>query len=108
MQLSFGANPQYIEAFATLFSGMGKMYYNSGNDISREEFPNGYAIYAFDLTPDVCGSSPHFNAVQRGNLAVTITFSAAPTTAMTLVCYGEFENLIQIDAERNVIYDYTG
>ena len=108
MQLSFGANPQYIEAFATLFSGTGKMYYNSGNDISREEFPNGYAIYAFDLTPDVCGSSPHFNAVQRGNLAVTITFSAAPTVAVTLVCYGEFENLIQIDAERNVIYDYTG
>jgi hypothetical protein len=85
------------------------MYYNSGNDIiSREEIPNGYAIYAFDLTPDVCGSSPHFNAVQRGNLAVSITFSRAPTVAVSLVCYGEFENIIQIDAERNVIYDYAG
>ena len=108
MKLSFGANPEYIEAFGTLFSGTGKMYYNSGNDISREEFPNGYAIYAFDLTPDVCGSSPHFNAVQRGNLSVTITFSAAPAATVTLVCYGEFENLIQIDAERIVIYAYSG
>ena len=97
MQLSFGANPQYIEAFNTLFSGTGKMYYNCGNDILREEFPNGYAIYAFDLTPDVCGSSPHFNAVQRGNLAVTITFSVAPTAAVSLVRYGEFENLITPD-----------
>ena len=51
LNLSFGANPQYIKAFSTLFSGTGKMYYNSGNDISRQEFPNGYAIYAFDLTP---------------------------------------------------------
>ena len=79
-----------------------------GNDISREEFPNGYAIYAFDLTPDICSSADHFNMIQRGNLAVDIPFSNAPTAAASLVCYGEFENSIHIDAERNVIYDYSG
>ena len=108
LQLSYGNNPKYIEAYTTLFSGTGKMYYDVGNDISREEFPNGYAIYAFDLTPDMCSSSPHFNTVQRGNLAVDIRFSAAPTAAASLVCYGEFENTIHIDSERNVIYDYSG
>ena len=54
LQLSFGANPRFIEAFCTLFSGTGKMYFNTGNDISRDEFPNGYSIYAFDLTADMC------------------------------------------------------
>ena len=108
MQLSFGANPRFIEAFNTLFSGTGKMYLNSGNGLSREEFANRYAVYAFDMTPDMCGSSPHFNAVQRGNFAVDIKFSAPPTEAVSLVCYGEFENTIQIDAERNVVYDYSG
>ena len=108
LQLSFGANSRFIEAFSTLFSGTGKMYLNNGNDISRDEFANGNAIFAFDLTADMCGSSPHFNTVQRGNLAVDIKFSVAPTTAVSLVCYGEFENLIQIDAERNVVYDYSG
>ena len=39
----------------TLFSGTGKMYFNTGNDISQEDFPRGYALYAFDLTPDMCG-----------------------------------------------------
>lgn len=106
MTLSFGANPRFVEAFFTQFSGTGKMFYNTGNDISREEFPKGFAIYALDLTPDLCGASPHFNTVQRGNLAVDIKFSVATTTAVSLVCYGEFENLIQIDAERNVIYDH--
>ena len=108
IQLSFGTNPRYVEAFNTLFSGTGKMYYNSGNDISREEYPSGYALFALDLTPDMCGSSSHFNAIQRGNLALDIKFSTAPTTAVSLLCYGEFENLIQIDAERNVVYDYSG
>lgn len=109
IQLSFGAaNSRFIEAFLTQFSGTGKMYYNRGNDISREEFPNGFALYAFDLTPDMCGSSSHFNPVQKGNLSIDIQFSAAPVQAVNLVCYGEFENIIQIDSERNVIYDYVG
>ena len=58
-------------------------------------------------TPDMCGSSDHFNVVQRGNLAVDIKFSTAPTDAVSLVCYGEFENTIDIDSERNVVYDYS-
>ena len=50
---------------------------------------------------------PHFNVVQRGNLAVDIKFSTAPTDAVSLVCYGEFENTIHIDSERNVIYNFN-
>ena len=109
LQLSYtAATRRYIEAFLTLFSGTGKMFYDVGNDISRDEFVNGFNLYSADLSPDMCGSSAHFNVVQRGNLAVDIKFSTAPTVAVSLVCYGEFENTIHIDSERNVIYDYAG
>ena len=108
IQLSYAAaTPRFIKAYNTLFSGTGKMYYNTGNDISRQDYPNGYALYAFDLTPDMCGSYPHFNVVQKGNLAIEIQFTTAPTAAVSVVCYGEFENTIHIDSERNVIYDYS-
>ena len=83
------------------------MNYNTGLDISREDYPKGYTIYAFDLTPDMCGSSPYFNAVQHGALTIDITFATAPTTALALVCYGDFENIIQIDGDRNVMYDMS-
>ena len=102
------ANPRFIEAYLTMFSGTGKLFYNAGSDISRDDFGNGYALYAADLTPDMCGSSDHFNVVQRRNLAVDIKFSTAPTDAVSLVRYGEFENTINIDSERNVVYDYSG
>ena len=74
-----------------MFSGTGKLFYDAGNDISRDDFKNGYTLYAADLTPDMCGSSDHFNVVQRGNLAVDIKFTTAPTAAVSLMCYGEFE-----------------
>ena len=109
LQLSYTAgNFRYIEAFLTMFSGAGKLFYNAGNDVTRDEYAGGYAVYDADLTPHMCGSSPHFNVVQRGNLAVDIKFSTAPTDAVNLVCYGEFKNTIHIDSERNVIYDYSG
>ena len=66
LQLSYtAANPRYIEAFLTIFSGTGRLFYNGGKDVTREEYSNGDALYLADLTPDMCGSSDHFNLVQR-------------------------------------------
>ena len=109
LHLSYtAATIRYIEAYLGMFSGTGKLFYDVGNDVSREDFNNGYALYTVDLTPDMCGSSDHFNVVQRRNLALNLKFTTAPTAAVSLVCYGEFENTIHIDSERNVIYDYEG
>ena len=97
----------FIQAYNTLFSGTGKMYANMGLDISREDYPNGYTLYAFDLTPDMCNSTDYFNAVQHGSLSVDITFATNPKDAIAMVCYGDFENVIRIDSQRNVIYDIS-
>ena len=97
----------FIQAYNTLFSGTGKMYANTGLDISREDYDNGYTLYAFDLTPDMCDTTDHFNAVQRGSLSLDITFTKRVDAAIAMVCYGVFENIIRVDSERNVIYDIS-
>ena len=97
----------FIQAYTTLFSGTGKMYANTGLDITREDYAGGYALYAFDLTPDMCNTTDYFNAVQRGSLSVDITFDEQTTVPINMVCYGDFENIICIDSERNVVYDIS-
>ena len=97
----------FIQAYNTLFSGTGKMYANIGLDITREEYAGGYTLYAFDLTPDMCNSADYFNAVQRGTLSVDITFDGQTEVPINMVCYGDFENVIRIDSERNVVYDIS-
>ena len=96
----------FDEAYNTLFSGTGKIYSNAGLDITREDYPGGYALYAFDLTPDMCKSADYFNTVQRGSLTLALTLKKADH-AIGMVCYGDFENVIRIDAERNAIYDIS-
>ena len=97
----------FIQAYNTLFSGTGKMYANMGLDITREDYPNGYTLYAFDLTPDMCNAADYFNTVQRGSLSVDITFDGQTEDPLAMVCYADFENIIRIDSERNVIYDIS-
>ena len=96
----------FDEAYNTLFSGTGKIYSNAGLDIDRDDYPGGFALYAFDLTPDMCKSSQYFNTVQHGSLSLALTFKSQ-SQPLALVCYGDFENVIRIDAERNAIYDIS-
>ena len=96
----------FDEAYNTLFSGTGKIYSNTGLDITREDYPGGYTLYAFDLTPDMCNSTDYFNTVQRGSLTLALSLKKQ-THAIAIVCYGDFENVIRIDSERNAIYDIS-
>ena len=97
----------FIQAYNTLFSGTGKMFSNMGLDITRDEYPHGFTLFAFDLTPDMCNTADYFNTVQRGTLSVDITFEKDTPEAISMVCYSDFENIIRIDSERNVIYDIS-
>ena len=58
------AGRQYIQAFMSLFSGTGKENGDEGNDITREDYLNCYALYAFDLSPDLAEEG-HFNLVKQ-------------------------------------------
>ena len=95
----------FIQAYNTLFSGTGKMFSNMGLDITRDDYPHGFTLFAFDLTPDMCNTADYFNTVQRGTLSVDLTFEKDTPEAISMVCYSDFENIIRIDSERNVIYD---
>ena len=97
----------FLQAYNTLFSGTGKMFSNMGLDITRDDYPHGFTLFAFDLTPDMCNTADYFNTVQRGTLSVDITFEYDTPEAISMVCYSDFENIIRIDSERNVIYDIS-
>ena len=98
-------NHQYVQAFMSLFSGTGKENRDEGNDIAREDYPNGYAQYAFDLSPDLAEEG-HFNLAKQGIVRFELKFGTALADTVTVVAYAEFENVIEIDRNRNIVYDF--
>ena len=97
---------RYVRSYVNLFAGTGKMFQDEGNDLTRKDFGNGYTLFSFDLTPDACDDESHFNLVQKGNLRVEIHFDQPLGQTVNVIVYGEFESVLEIDRNRNIIYDY--
>ncbi|GBM52683.1 Uncharacterized protein F54H12.2 [Araneus ventricosus] len=66
LELDF-ENGNYIRNFQNLFLN------NDGLYLSRSEFANGYALFRFDLSPDLCDGE-HFNLIRRSNLRIELKF----------------------------------
>ena len=88
----------------SLFSGTRKEKRDEGNDIAREDYPNGYALHAFDLSPDLAQKG-HFNLAKQGTFRVELKFGTALPNIVTVVAYAEFQIVIEIDGNRNIVYD---
>ena len=96
---------QYIRTYDSLFVGTGKLSRDEGLFITREDYANGYALYAFDLSADL-GEDDHFSLVRQGNVRMAMKFAAALNTTVSVIAYAEFENVIEVDWDRNVVFDF--
>ena len=98
---------QYITAYSSMFAGSGKLFQNEGTGISREDYTGGYTLYGFDLSPDQCESGGHFNLVKEGSVRLDMKFGVALPNTINIIACAEFENIIEIDRNKNVLFDYS-
>ncbi|XP_054257268.1 uncharacterized protein F54H12.2-like [Macrosteles quadrilineatus] len=104
-----GDSKLYALAYHTLFTGTGIQFADKGNEIDRTEYPNGYCLMAFDLTPDMsAGESSHWNLVRNGNLRIELQFKEALAASVNCIVYAELDNVIEVDRHRNVSVDFSG
>ena len=108
LSLNFDAagDQNVIAGYQSLFSGIGKLFQDTGNQINRSDYGSGYTLFAFNLTLDHCPGD-HFELIKQGNLRLELHFSEALANTVNLIVYAEFQNVIEVDANRNVPYDYT-
>jgi len=52
------------------------------------------------------GEDDHFNLVRQGNVRLALKFVEALEETISVVAYAEFENVIKVDRDRNVIFDF--
>lgn len=100
-------NGLYMESFNTLFCGTGVHWKDEGNQIKYEDYPRGLTLFAFDLSPDLSASEPHWNLQRQGTLRLEVKFAEALAQPINCVIHAQFQNLIEIDKNRNVIVDYN-
>jgi hypothetical protein len=105
LKLNFGSG-RFVAAYASLFGGTNKINRDEGNDISRSDYANGYTLFAYDLTPDLA-EDDHLNLTRQGTVRLDLKFAEALAHTVTVVCYAEFHNVIEVDRNRTVVFDFN-
>ncbi len=97
----------YIQAYHSLYTGTGIHKMNLGNGITRNGYLHGYFLLAFDLSPDLSAScSNHWNLQKTGSVRIELRFEEALQSTINCIIYSEFQNLIQISKEREIMTDF--
>jgi len=85
-----------LREYMSPFIGTVQFFKDEGNQISREEFNDGFTLYALDLTPDLKEGS-HLHPAKRGSIRLE----------MNNLCFVEYFSTIEISKNRQVVCDYN-
>ena len=105
-------NGLYIREYMSLFESTNKINLMDSNiNISRDSYPNGMTIYGINFAPDLsdgcCGTSSHANVIKNGQLRIECHFKTALKQTTNMLCYLEYDNMLEIDSTRNVTTNYV-
>jgi hypothetical protein len=103
-------NGNYIREYMSLFEATNQLGADSSIDISRSDYPKGNAIVGFNFAPDLatgCCSSGHLSRVNHGTMRLHVRFAKPLTETINALLYLEFDNIIEINHERNPIFDFS-
>ena len=75
-------------------------------NLSLKEYKDGKTLFAFDLSGPLGGETGSLSLLKRGAIRLEIRFSSQTTNQYKIIVFAQFDNLISIDKDRNVMLDY--
>ena len=106
LQMNFAQN-QYVRPYVQLFESLGNSKEDTGNCITMKDFKNSHCLFVFDLSPDEQDGS-HWELLREGSTSIDMQFGVdVPVGGIEMIVYAEFDNLVSIDRNRNIFFDYS-
>lgn len=95
------ANDRFLQAYLLLFQGTDSLYTDKSCGITPEDYKNGHTIFAFDLNP--AADAGEMTLIKDGTVGVEIKLSQDTTESTTLVVYKEYQDMIEINENKQLL-----
>jgi hypothetical protein len=92
----------YARALHQFHAASSKLLRDKGSMIERQDFPRGYALFAFDFRPDI-GCRGHYALIKTGAVQFDIKFREPLVQTINMVVYAAFDSYFEITQSREVI-----
>jgi len=99
----------YAREYIGFFEAVNQLTTDSTISLDMKKWATGNTIFAFNFAQDFansCIQEGHNNPRKRGSMGLQIKFGAALTETINILIYLEFDNLIQIDSDRQTYTDF--
>ena len=98
----------YMKEFASVFDVANVRNVNVGFPINYDEYPKGFCFYGFDLTGDQTKDEDTYHLREYGDITFNVVFKTAPSEAITMVVFAEYEEELILDGMNNVRVSWDG
>nr|XP_022311169.1 uncharacterized protein F54H12.2-like [Crassostrea virginica] len=96
----------YLRSYLSLYQGLGKLGEDWAPDVTLGEYKNGYTLWYIDFTKDQEAQLDKFHIIKTGILRIELQFAQHTTDTLNCVVYAEFDNLLEINKQREVSIDF--
>ena len=101
------AGNKFIRSFHDFHDALGTSNGIDSNGIYLDKYKTGTTLYAFMLTNSMEDSTT-YDLIRSGSTSINIKFTAdVPANGIVLIVFAEFDSLIFIDKNRNIVSDYN-
>ena len=95
-----------MREFVNLFRVLGQDEGIPQLDLSYDDYKSKKTLFAFDLGGPLGGEAGSLSLLRRGAIRLEVRFASETTKQYKIIVFGQFDNLISIDKDRNVFLDY--
>ncbi|XP_067671738.1 uncharacterized protein F54H12.2-like [Haliotis asinina] len=91
------------QLYTNLFRNTGHLWQEHPCNLTLDEFRNGFTLWVVDLMADLGADEGHNYPRHTGKLGLELQFAEPLPHPVTLVCYEEYESVLEIDRFRNAL-----
>ena len=107
MELDPNTNRLDLRGYHRFLQASGALCNLTGNMVRYDDWGEGKncTLFMFDNVANGCVDSPRLNPKQAGEMRIILQFGTAPGKNLVIIVYGEFENLLEINNVKSVMYN---
>ena len=107
LELTHNDDSKDMRGYRQFLQATGSLCKSRGNMVRAQDWGQAHhcTLFVYENAANGCLNSPILNPQLSGEIRLKLVFGADQGANLTAVVYAEFENKLEVDSNKSVLYD---